>query len=342
MKGLFGMFGKKAEAPAEPAPTGPTPSPYFSPFPLTGDVVEKDNRIYTCASKTDSFMFRQIADDISGFTLRYDNNGILVWDRKVPGEAMALIKVFSTFDCAPEEMWNMLHDPVYRAVWDSARVDTYRITLLNETNDIGYYAGKSPTGIANRDFVNQRAWHNAGNGEYVIFNTSVLHYKVPEQKGFVRAISKLSGYLVRKHGESGCSLTYLTQTDPKGWLPTSVVNYVTTKFGPSMMGRMREAARAYPQWRAEQGEAWFMDWETPEAPWEVPVEDKTHDYVRKRREQGLGVVGGPYVAPATPGEGEDEGAAIGDGFVEQSPDSTAEDTSESSASTAASPSLAPM
>jgi hypothetical protein len=54
-------------------------------------------------------------------------------------------------------------------------------------------------------------------------NHSVVHPNAPEKKGFVRAKSILTGYLVREV-EGGCTLTYLTQTDPMGWIPNWLTN----------------------------------------------------------------------------------------------------------------------
>jgi hypothetical protein len=70
--------------------------------------------------------------------------------------------------------------------------------------------------VSNRDFVNQRSWRVTDNKEFIIMNHSVVHPKQPEKKGFVRANSIMTGYLVRVREDGGCTLTYLTQTDPRG------------------------------------------------------------------------------------------------------------------------------
>ena len=290
-------------------------STYVCPFPLTGPVVEHQGHLYHTATKCDCFQFRQVCDELDGFTLRYDKNGVLVWDKKIPGEAMAMIKVFAAFpNIAPATMNDMLHDGVYRCIWDTSRIDAYRITLLNNNNDIGYYAAKVPTPVTNRDFINQRAWHNAGNGEYIIFNTTVIHNSLPPQKGFVRAMSRLSGYLIQPLGQ-GCSITYLTQSDPKGWIPTYFVNYITTKLAPSVMDKLAKASQNFEAWREEQMThgKWLKDWQQDPIAWDDKVENKTQTYALKHFGSG---VASPVV-PATPVE--EDGSELPQSTLQSSP-----------------------
>jgi len=66
--------------------------------------------------------------------------------------------------------------------------------------------------------LNQRSWRaRPANGEWLIINHSVQHPDCPEKKGFVRAISILTGYYLKKiDGKSGTQLIYATQSDLRG------------------------------------------------------------------------------------------------------------------------------
>lgn len=46
-------------------------------------------------------------------------------------------------------------------------------------------------------------------------------------------------------------LTYVTQSDVKGWIPTAMVNYVTSTAAPELMKKLVEAAKKYPDWIKE-------------------------------------------------------------------------------------------
>ena len=257
--------------PAKPS----KPAKYPCPFEFTGKEIDQDGRVYKLATKEDCLRFRELADKTDKFVLRYDQDNILVWDRKKSGESMNLIKVFGTFKCSPATLWDMLHDAVYRVEWDQNRLEGYELSHLNERQSIGYYAAKSPTPISNRDFVNQRVWHDAGKGEYVIFNTSVPHKDMPQRDGFVRATSKVTGYLVRPFGtEGGCCLTYLTQTDPSGWIPTFVINFATTKLVPSVIQNLRKVSDGYLDWTKKQVNH-SKPWNMTSDPWSEPQSNAT-------------------------------------------------------------------
>ncbi|CAD2222783.1 hypothetical protein AGDE_06787 [Angomonas deanei] len=183
----------------------------------------------------------------------------------------------------------MIHDPIFRPTWDKFRVEAFEIVKLNKNNDVGYYAAKSPVPlVSNRDFVNQRMWYinkefyknnNSENNEnnvseeqryeYIIFNTGVPHPMCPknyqkikhhEKNGtFVRATSKLTGYLIQPYYEEdnenennisenkknkkilGTALTYIAFADPAGWIPHSLTNYVSSKYAPNTIETMKNA-----------------------------------------------------------------------------------------------------
>ena len=54
-----------------------------------------------------------------------------------------LLQVKGIFkDVAATTLYDVLHDPDYRKVWDSNMLEGYEICCLNPNNDIGYYACK--------------------------------------------------------------------------------------------------------------------------------------------------------------------------------------------------------
>ena len=93
-------------------------------------------------------------------------------------------------------------------------------------------SNRAPSPISNRDFCTHRTFR-AFDDKYVIFNKSVETDKVcflfsfffcshfvqfPVDPNFVRGWSFRTGYQIKDHAK-GCTLEYMTQSDPRGWIP---------------------------------------------------------------------------------------------------------------------------
>lgn len=273
----------------------PKPAKYKTPFPFTGAPFEHEEMLYTLATKEDCLKFRNFADSDQGFELRFDDKNVLVWDKKVEGESMRIVKTFSIFEgTTPAQLWDLLQESVYRLTWDANCLKSRTVVRMDARNDICYYASKAPPGVSDRDVLCQRAWHSAGNGEYVIMNTSVKHKSCPEKMKYTRAWSLLSGYLIRPHGNNSCSLVFISQTDPKGLIPAKIINYVTQKFVPDTVMGLKKAAKGFPEFLAKQ-ENFVRDWDIPEEGWGVPVPNITLDIAQERWFSGKAAAAPPAV-----------------------------------------------
>lgn len=293
---------EQAAATAAAQGAKPIPCPYQCPFALTGPEVEFEGYVYKTFGVQDHLQFRQLADSVDGWKLRFDENGTYTWDRKQEGEPMKMIKVFGIIpDATPEKLYDVMHDPVYRIVWDERRLDGYRFTMLSPSCEIGYYAGKLGFALSDREFVNQRGWINTGNGEYIIWNTSVpIRRMMKEHKDRTRAISKVSGYLIRPWGDKGSSITYLTQTDPRGMIPSSIINFVTSRFAPTSIVTLGNACRKYVEWVKTQenySRPWLLqaDGTTNPTPYPTPQRNVIYEWIASRAKPG-----GPAVPPPMP------------------------------------------
>ncbi|KAK9508225.1 hypothetical protein O3M35_007933 [Rhynocoris fuscipes] len=216
------------------------------------------------AEDKDFSSLKELLDNHEDWKLDYHKGPIKVWTKTLPNTNFKMIKVLASFpEISPEVMYDVLHDPEYRKVWDQHMIESHDIGFLNPNNDVGYYSMSCPSPLANRDFVLQRSWLDLGTEKYIL-NHSVYHTDYPPRKGFIRATSYLTGFLVRVNNQSGgCNLGYISQTDPQGTLPPWLVNRVTQIFGPKMVKSLQKATLGYLDWKSRNNPNW-KPWHYPE------------------------------------------------------------------------------
>ena len=165
-----------------------------------------------------------------------------------------LVRVRAVLDCPPLELIEVLNNSKYRKVWDERVIKNGLIAKIDENgNNVNYYSAKAPTGLSNRDFVTQKGARllYRGKREWVLFNKSVEHPSMPDQSGFIRAISFGTGNFIKETQDGKSDVTYIGQADLKGWVPGWAVTWATTTTAPSMMKRMENATKNYRQWKNE-------------------------------------------------------------------------------------------
>ncbi|CAH2076994.1 unnamed protein product, partial [Iphiclides podalirius] len=237
---------------------------------------------------------RLLASD-EGWSLEYERDGVKVWAEDAAHGALRTVKVVAKFeDVEPDALYDVLHDPEYRSVWDTHMLAAEDAGHINVNNDVGYYAMSCPAPLKNRDFVLQRSWLDTGD-EKMILNHSVYHKDYPPRKGFVRrysqkfefeiittiflhllkAVSLLTGFVVRVSKVKGSWLGYVSRSDPRGALPAWLVNRVTAQLAPRLVHQLQAAARRYPGWKALTDSPYYKPWRHPEQvpPYRISLAD---------------------------------------------------------------------
>ncbi|KAM9511696.1 START domain-containing protein 10-like [Salvelinus alpinus] len=204
--------------------------------------------------------FRRQALSTDNWYSKYDKNGMEVWVEVAPVTSpqgaknvpkVHKIKCRMTIkDVSAATMYDVLHDGQYRRKWDLTMLESFDIARLSPNADMGYYSWLCPKPLKNRDVVTLRSWQ-VTDDEYVIINCSVKHPKYPPKKDLVRAMSLLTGYLVKAIGPNSCSFTYLSQADPKGSLPKWVVNKASQVLAPRVLKCVHKAGQSYPEWKRQ-------------------------------------------------------------------------------------------
>lgn len=95
------------------------------------------------AEDSDFDQLKKLVDDPEGWIKELDKADTKVWTRPIDGCSFQMVKIQTVFpDITSETLYDVLHDPDYRRVWDTTCLESLEIGLLNVNNDVGYYASK--------------------------------------------------------------------------------------------------------------------------------------------------------------------------------------------------------
>ncbi|VDK22184.1 unnamed protein product [Taenia asiatica] len=203
------------------------------------------------AGDHDVRVFRDLMDDDSQWRKVFSKKETVVFIKGSDSSSIHMVKVKTNVKgLSAAVLYDTLMDPDYRRAWDKYMVEGYDLCLVSPNTDIGYYLVRSFPPFKHRDSVTLRSWFQFEN-EYVIMNHSVFHAAAPPRKEYVRAISYLSGYIVRKSGPDSCFFGFVTQSDPRGKFPSWAVNRIAQIIAPKTVSMLIKAARAYPEWKAQ-------------------------------------------------------------------------------------------
>jgi len=224
------------------------------------DLWDLDQKQVSPFTNADFDKFIKSCDDIgTEWVKALDKYPLTVWTTKNDKMDIKSVRVRVVFeDINGETLYNVLHDHKYRCTWDENMSDGYPVQILNKTSEVGYYAAKMPKGISNRDFCNRRSWQRR-DGLWVLLNSSVVHPSCPEYKGYIRAWSYLTGFLIRKV-EKGIEFYYQSQADPRGSIPIWAVNWVATKFAPKLITKLKNAVLGYNDWKKKDVSKDYFPW----------------------------------------------------------------------------------
>jgi len=193
--------------------------------------------------------FYSLIHEEDNWVVKYNKNNTKVCSKWTDASRIKMIKVYGVLDGVTLEcLYDVLHDPEYRRVWDRDMTDSFDICKLDNNNVIGWYGAKMPTPLKYRDWSTLRTWKKNEN-DFMIFNHSIEHKKLPVKKNFVRSISYVTGYYGKRLSATSSQVVFLSQTDPKGKLPKWFINMISTTMSPRVMKKLKKTALDYGKWK---------------------------------------------------------------------------------------------
>jgi hypothetical protein len=190
---------------------------------------------------------RQLTGPTAGWELDRDDDETQVYSKK-QGEVMYCMVRAVLRGINPEDTYDMIDDAQLRRAWDDVFIEMRMIDQPDHLNQLIYSSVKLPL-IQNRDFLVYNATHvDNANRTYMIMSKCAEDPRVPENKKFIRAETKVSGYLIRPlDGGQSTSLCIMAATDMKGDIPKMLTDSIAPKGVAGWVKQLQKAHRKYRQ-----------------------------------------------------------------------------------------------
>lgn len=150
------------------------------------------------------------------------------------------LKVLADLPNSSATSFDLFYDICRRPFWDDLCEKAEIIEEIDYWSRIIYLQMKPIWPSSARDIVLLSYIENLGEGKYLMIAKSVSHPKMPEAPGFVRMNAKCIVQLFIPSGDNKCRLIQMAHGDPGGWIPKSVVRYVSTKAIPYAFRKISE------------------------------------------------------------------------------------------------------
>jgi hypothetical protein len=174
---------------------------------------------------------------------------VLLEETSVKDSNISAVKgtiVFTNKNKSFEYFVNSLYSSLFvekKKIYDEL-ISNKAIRIIDENNVIVHSQFAAPSGIiaglipiAPREFVVLKSRQVLEDGSYLITAHSINYYLIPFSKGFVRGVVK-TGMLITQLGDNKIRVIKVDHLDPKGWIPSAVINFIKAKSRFRLIGMM--------------------------------------------------------------------------------------------------------
>ena len=126
-----------------------------------------------------------------------------------------------------EEIRSLLWTYNRKKEWDDSLEEIYVISQFSEDFRLIYQRFSAPWPVSGRDFVFATKYYSTEQGILIIGQS--IDANIPIKDGIVRGEVICSAYLLKPLSNTSTEVTYMVAIDPKGSIPTFIVNSVGKK-----------------------------------------------------------------------------------------------------------------
>lgn len=168
-----------------------------------------------------------------------DKEGISVFKKEMPGTPLHAFRGTAIVNAPMEKVMWVLADNTHRAEWVDRLKKSVILERKSKYDFVVYQHFGSPPLVSDRDFVYRARAHSEKEGTVILDIASVEHPKAPPTVG-VRGELKFSSYRFERRGEDKTHVDVAVALDPKGALPSWVVNMIQKSWPYNTLSSLRK------------------------------------------------------------------------------------------------------
>eukprot|EP00347_Sterkiella_histriomuscorum_P014396 403361026 len=198
---------------------------------------EEIDPVLKCDDQDFIELLKVAAEDISKWDKCCSGDNVAVYKKMTEGSPVVLLKASALIKgITPETVYEVMSNQELRKQWDKV-LSNFEIIEDDPVTgkSVLYYMIKTPIGVSNRDFLQQRKvkFDFPAKNMISMHFRSVTHPKCPPIPKNIRADTIISGYVFEKifnfDGTIDTQLTIISQNDIKGIVPKAIVNMAASK-----------------------------------------------------------------------------------------------------------------
>jgi len=174
-----------------------------------------------------------------------DDQGIQVFRKDMPGSDIVAFKGAGMVDASMEKIFWVLCDAEHEKQWVEMLIDNYVMEQYTPFDRLQYQNFDLPWPLSDRDFVYRAAATMDEKGRLHLKLNSVENVKNPPTRG-VRAELMSSGFVLTRKPDGKTWVEVSIFSDPKGVLPTWVINLVQSSWPmETMLGIRKQVQKPF-------------------------------------------------------------------------------------------------
>mmetsp|Transcript_11195 Transcript_11195/g.18935 ORF Transcript_11195/g.18935 Transcript_11195/m.18935 type:complete len:273 (-) Transcript_11195:255-1073(-) len=188
-----------------------------------------------------------VPEERSGWWLSKERGDIRIYARKAEGSPFYFVRGDIKVKYPAAKFANLFRLPFVELMeltdpmWITGEQVETLVNTPTELHAIRYGQFKFPWPCWNRDFVWYAVVRTLEDGTAITIARSIEHPSKPPTKNAVRAYILTTGYVAKPDPDDPnvTHVSYIVQADPRGWLPSFVVNYASISQAENV-GRIRD------------------------------------------------------------------------------------------------------